>query len=100
MTKPPALRGKMKYSAIADLSESSQDDIPRKTTSLSMSSLLRADANFPLQFFASLPTTAGPRQGRLRLASEEQCERSQLRCPLSKRRPSTRLKPGSQIDSV
>jgi hypothetical protein len=58
MTKPPALRGKMKYSAIADLSESSQDDIPRKTTSLSMSSLLRADANFPLQFFASLPTTA------------------------------------------
>src|SRR3954453_4165645 len=58
MTKPPALRGKMKYSAIADLSESSQDDIPRNTTSLSMSSLLRADANFPLQFFASLPTTA------------------------------------------
>src|SRR5262245_57153506 len=58
MINPPALRGKMKYSAITDLSLSSQDDMPRNTTSLSMSSLLRADANFPLQSFASFPTMA------------------------------------------
>ena len=43
---------------MTDLSESSQDDIPRKTTSLSISSLLHADANFPLQSFASFPIIA------------------------------------------
>src|SRR6266446_1072774 len=56
--KPPLFRGKTKYSAITDLSESSQDDIPRKRTSLSTSSLFRADANFPLHSFASFPTIA------------------------------------------
>src|SRR3954469_25871551 len=39
-------------------SESSHEDIPLNTTSLSTSSLLRADANFPLHSFASLATTA------------------------------------------
>src|SRR5258708_38051080 len=56
--KPPAFRGKIKYSAIADFSESSHDDMPRKTTSLSTSSLLRAEVNFPLHSFASFPTIA------------------------------------------
>ena len=58
MMKPPPLRGKMKYSVITDFSESSQEDIPRNTTSLSTSSLLRAEANLPLHSFASFPTIA------------------------------------------
>src|SRR3954447_848581 len=48
----------MKYSAMTDFSESSQDDMPRKTTSLSNNSLLRADANLPLHSLASFPTIA------------------------------------------
>src|SRR5689334_9304012 len=58
MTNPPAFLGKMKYSEITDFSESSQDDMPLKTTSLSRSSLLRAEANLPLHARASLPTMA------------------------------------------
>jgi hypothetical protein len=52
------LRGSMKYCEMLARSESSHDDMPLNTTSLSTSSLLRAEANFPLQSLASLPTIA------------------------------------------
>jgi hypothetical protein len=56
ITKPPLWRGTMKYSATRVPSESSHVAIPLNTTSLSTNSLIRADANLPLQALASLPT--------------------------------------------
>src|SRR5665647_3631229 len=57
-TKPPFFRDTMKYCEMRGPSESSQEEKPRNTTSLSTSSLVRPEANFPLQSLASVATTA------------------------------------------
>ena len=57
-TKPPFFLDTMKYCEMRAPSESSQEENPLNTTSLSTSSLVRPEANFPLQSFASPATTA------------------------------------------
>src|SRR5450755_898462 len=56
-TKPPFFRDTMKYCEIRAPPESSHEENPRNTTSLSTSSLVRPDANLPLQSCASIATT-------------------------------------------
>src|ERR1700689_5198272 len=65
-TKPPFLRDTMKYCESRGPAESSHDQKPRNTTSLSTSSLLRAEANLPLQSLASIATTAEATSSPLR----------------------------------
>src|SRR5260221_5371878 len=48
----------MKYCERRAPPECSQEENPRNTTSLSASSLVRPEANLPLQSFASIATTA------------------------------------------
>src|SRR6185503_2083978 len=57
-TKPPFFRDTRKYCEIREPAESSQEEKPRNTTSLSTSSLVRPEANLPPQFWASPATTA------------------------------------------
>src|ERR1700688_2537997 len=57
-TKPPFFRDTIKYCEMRGPLESSQEENPRNTTSLSTSSLVRPEANLPLQSFASFATTA------------------------------------------
>src|ERR1700716_4508368 len=57
-TKPPLFLDTMKYCEMRGPAESSHEENPRNTTSLSTSSLVRAEANLPLQSFASIATTA------------------------------------------
>src|SRR5204863_347740 len=51
-TKPPFLRDTRKYCEIRAPAESSQEEKPRNTTSLSTSSLVRPEANLPPQSLA------------------------------------------------
>jgi hypothetical protein len=57
-TKPPFFRDTIKYCESRAPPESSQDENPRNTTSLSTNSLVRLEANLPLQSCASIATTA------------------------------------------
>src|SRR6202163_378301 len=57
-TTPPLFLETIKYCEKRAPSVSSQDEKPRNTTSLSTSSLVRPEANLPLQSFASFATTA------------------------------------------
>src|ERR1700676_1788381 len=57
-TKPPFFRDTIKYCEMRAPPESSQEENPRNTTSLSISSLVRPEANLPLQSSASIATTA------------------------------------------
>src|SRR6202051_3485237 len=65
-TKPPFFRDTTKYREMRGPSESSQEEKPRNTTSLSTSSLVRPEANFPLQSLASIATTAEATSSPLR----------------------------------
>src|SRR5262245_34106251 len=56
--KPPFFRDTRKYCERREPAESSQDEKPRNTTSLSTSSLMRPEANLPPQFLASPATMA------------------------------------------
>src|SRR3982074_1028351 len=64
-TKPPFFRETIKYCERRAPPESSQDENPRNTTSLSTSSLVRPEANLPLQSFASVATTTAATSGPL-----------------------------------
>src|SRR3979490_1236264 len=57
-TKPPFFRETIKYCERRAPPESSQEENPRNTTSLSTSSLVRPEANLPLQSCASVAPTA------------------------------------------
>src|ERR1700750_2766294 len=64
-TKPPFFRETIKYCERRAPPESSHEENPRNTTSLSTSSLVRAEGNFPLQSLASIAPTMEATSRRL-----------------------------------